>query len=453
MWTVIKQTPQFIASDLYVTVEVVGFHVSASSQHGNGVKAPHSSLLDVQPFFTDAMPLPYNKQPCSAVDDVDKTEVLGATHTHDVGGSSHTYKHVQADMDGGIDIDASRDMYKEFIDTDGVVDDAEALDVPLIENNEKDCLTTIPILEWFISNTWDNIKDPSPALGTGHLTSWHKGDHPGIGMLFKNKASVHKKHGLWQISKCTGPHSCSSLQVATDRQMMNSKFISIALEEYVREDLTRKVSSYFDECRNKTLEQLEEGQVWCKYAYDKFEANQEKAKLHRVKQMSAQQQLYTMETQSSLLNTARGDHTYRISLMDMTCTCGKWEANKIPCSHLIVVCAKHNHDATEYMDCFYRVEERYHSYELIFQPFKDRLEWPEPEERRTMMPNLRLIREKGQPTSTRIRNEMDDEDRELPTSLWIENEPNLKCGLGRQEGHNRHTCSTRSVASTSRGAT
>ena len=31
MWEVIKQTPQFIAFDLYVTVEAVGFHASASS--------------------------------------------------------------------------------------------------------------------------------------------------------------------------------------------------------------------------------------------------------------------------------------------------------------------------------------------------------------------------------------------------------------------------------------
>ena len=43
------------------------------------------------------------------------------------------------------------------------------------------------------------------------------------------------------ISKCNGPHSCTSLQVATDGRMMDSKFISIALEKYVREDLTQSV--------------------------------------------------------------------------------------------------------------------------------------------------------------------------------------------------------------------
>nr|POE88541.1 hypothetical protein CFP56_48637 [Quercus suber] len=37
------------------------------------------------------------------------------------------------------------------------------------------------------------------------------------------------------------------------------------------------------------------------------------------------------------------------------------------------------------------------------------------------MPNPRLIWNKGQPVSTRIRNEMEEDDRELPTSLWIEN--------------------------------
>ena len=213
------------------------------------------------------------------------------------------------------------------------------------------------------------------------------------------------------------------------------------------------MNSYFDDRRNKTLEQLEEEQEWCKYAYNKFEANQEKVKFHMVKRMSAQQRLYTVETQSSLLNTGRRAHTHRVSLVDKTCMYGKWEANKIPYSHLIAVCAKYKHDATEFTDHFYCVEEQYHCYKPIFQPHKDRLEWLEPQERRIVMPNPRLIREKGRPKSTRIRNGMDDEDRELPTSLCIENGPKSKCRLCRQEGHNRHRCPTRNVESTSRGGT
>ena len=69
------------------------------------------------------------------------------------------------------------------------------------------------------------------------------------------------------------------------------------------------------------------------------------------------------------------------------------------------------------------------------------------------MPNPRLIREKGWPKSIRICNEMDDDDRELTTSLWIENGPKSKCGLCRQEGHNRRRCLTRNVESISYGGT
>ena len=90
-------------------------------------------------------------------------------------------------------------MYEEFIDIDGPVGDAEVLDVPQIENNEEDFLTTVPIPEWFTSNTWDNINGPSTALGTGHLTSWHKGNHPATGMLFKNKASIQYVLTLYSV--------------------------------------------------------------------------------------------------------------------------------------------------------------------------------------------------------------------------------------------------------------
>ena len=48
------------------------------------------------------------------------------------------------------------------------------------------------------------------------------------------RATCSKKNRMWVISKCNGPHSCTSLQVATSGRMMDSKFISIALEKYVR---------------------------------------------------------------------------------------------------------------------------------------------------------------------------------------------------------------------------
>ena len=48
-----------------------------------------------------------------------------------------------------------------------------------------------------------------------------------------------------------------------------------------------KVNLYFDARRNLTLDQLEAGQEWCKYATDKFKKNQVKAKEHKVTRMCA----------------------------------------------------------------------------------------------------------------------------------------------------------------------
>ena len=116
------------------------------------MEEPHLSSLDVYPSIVDATPLPYNTQPCNAVDDLDnieEAEVLGVTQTDNVGGSSHTYEHVQAYMDGGLDIDANWDVYEEFIDNDGPVDELEVLNELQVEHNEEACPNTVPILKWF----------------------------------------------------------------------------------------------------------------------------------------------------------------------------------------------------------------------------------------------------------------------------------------------------------------
>ena len=105
-----------------------------------------------------------------------------------------------------------------------------------------------------------------------------------------------------------------------------------------------KVNSYFDARRNLTLDQLEAGQEWCKYAMDKFEKNQAKANDHMVTRMCAQAWLYQVDTPSYPLSNGGRQHTHRVDLQGMTCICGKWEAYKIPCSHVKVICARYKHD-------------------------------------------------------------------------------------------------------------
>ena len=91
------------------------------------------------------------------------------------------------------------------------------------------------------------------------------------------------------------------------------------------------------------------------------------------------------------------------------------------------------------------------SYAPVFPALKDRLSWSDPEETRRVLPNPRLIREKGRPVSTRIRNEMDEGGRRLRTTPWKEGGRKVQCELCDQEGHNRRTCPKRNEVPTSGG--
>ena len=281
MWGVIKRAGQFIGSDLYVTVHTVGFNVDGGSQYGSRVGEQESvPVTVVYPSVTPETSLPYNCQPWNgvAMDNTEDAEVLGSIHTHEDEGYTHRNEDIQTYLDEATEMDETRDVYEEFIDNDGPVENPELLDELQPENNPN------PNPEWFTSNTWDDINDPSPSLETG-LLSWRPGDEPSKGMLFNNKAAVQhaltmfsvglnkkfkymksdperlvvtcvhdaclwsiraiysKRHKLWMITTSKGPHTCSTLQVDHDGRMMDSKFIAITLESYVREDISRTVAT------------------------------------------------------------------------------------------------------------------------------------------------------------------------------------------------------------------
>ena len=61
--------------------------------------------------------------------------------------------------------------------------------------------------------------------------------------LWSVRAISSKRHKMWMITTCKGPHTCSSLHVDHNARMMDSKFIAITLESYVREDILRTIAT------------------------------------------------------------------------------------------------------------------------------------------------------------------------------------------------------------------
>ena len=163
MWGVIKRAPQFIGSD------TVGFNVDGGSQYADRVGEQQSvPITIVYPSVTVDTSLPYNIQPCNAVamDNIEDAEVLGSIHTREGRGYTHGNEDIQTYLDKAIGMDDTRDVYEEFIDNDGPKDKPKFLDELQVENNVDACPNPNPNPEWFTSNTWDNIHDPSPSLET-----------------------------------------------------------------------------------------------------------------------------------------------------------------------------------------------------------------------------------------------------------------------------------------------
>ena len=170
----IKRTPQFIAANLYVTIDAIGFNVNGGSQYASWIRELVSvSVTNVYPSVTAEISLPHNVRPCNVVDmdNIEDAEVLGSIHTHEVWGYTHKNEDVQTYMDEAIKMDDTWNVYEEFINNDGLEDNPEFFDEQRVENNTDACPIPNPTPEWFTLNTWDNIHDPSASMETC-LTSW-----------------------------------------------------------------------------------------------------------------------------------------------------------------------------------------------------------------------------------------------------------------------------------------
>ena len=191
-----------------------------------------------------------------------------------------------------------------------------------------------------------------------------------------------------------------------------------------------KLVHYFNDRRVKTQAQLSSGQAFSTHAMEIFQKWSEKASLHHVIEFNREEGTFQIQTQPSLTSMNKGNHRHVVKLGDRSCSCGKWQAYHIPCSHVIAACASQHINVYQYIDPFYSLTEMLASYQPHFEPMKDAPYWEEDPNFPMLRPDPRLLRQRGRPKSTRIRNEMD----------WRENQHKQSCGLCNQEGHNRKKC-------------
>ena len=125
--------------------------------------------------------------------------------------------------------------------------------------------------------------------------------------------------------------------------------------------------------------------------------------------------IYQVVTSLNMCSTGGGNHSYEVRLQERTCSYGKWQNIRIPCSHAIKVCDALNNDSTTYIHPLYSLDYGLNTYSHAFVVPKSKSMWRDPI-RPKWLSNPALLRAKGRPMKSRIRNEMDgvrNKDREL----------------------------------------
>nr|POE85726.1 hypothetical protein CFP56_07186 [Quercus suber] len=137
-------------------MSTLGCNVDGGSQYASRAGEQESVLVTiVYPSVTEETSLPYNVGPRNAVamDNTEAAEVLGFIHTCEGRGYTEENEDIQTHLDKAIEMDDTRDMYKKFINNDGLEDNSKFLDELQVENNVDACTNPNPNPNWFTSNT------------------------------------------------------------------------------------------------------------------------------------------------------------------------------------------------------------------------------------------------------------------------------------------------------------
>ncbi|PPR88309.1 hypothetical protein GOBAR_AA32385 [Gossypium barbadense] len=127
---------------------------------------------------------------------------------------------------------------------------------------------------------------------------------------------------------------------------------------------------------------------------------------------------------------------YRVHLRNRTCDCGRFDALRYPCSHVIAACQNLRIDPMRYVDEMYRIQTMYNVWRHVFPPVPDERKWPPVSLAPfKLLPDRELRRKpKGRPCSTRVRTNMDIQETANQQKL---------CGYCRNLGHTSRSCPNR----------
>ncbi|CAK8564722.1 unnamed protein product [Lathyrus sativus] len=255
---------------------------------------------------------------------------------------------------------------------------------------------------------------------------------------FRLVASYRKRSELWEIGIMNPPHSCSTTLFNQDHQKLTSQLMSQKLMPFVDRDPSIKVSVCISKIvsefhftpsyrktwitRNKAIEQVYGN------CLKVMKEETTKSSTHQVRIFDYRNNVFSVQETMDHGEGKPMGH-YKVDLLNGWCDCGKFQAFRVPCSHVTDACSNVRHDAYTLLSDVYRVTNLFGVYSASFPVMPCDEYWPVYEGDQ-ICHNPRMRRnKKGRPVSTRITTEMDNFDK-------LER----KCSMCRQTGHNRTRC-------------
>ncbi|XP_020228125.1 uncharacterized protein LOC109809280 [Cajanus cajan] len=220
-------------------------------------------------------------------------------------------------------------------------------------------------------------------------------------------------------------HMTTNLSEAVNKVLKGAR--NLPITALVKCTYARLVE-YFIQRLGQANADLALGKRYCQKLMDAMETNQQEATSHFVRRYDYESTRFEVEEIFNAV-TQRGGKVFNVFLNERKCECGAFQAYRYPCSHAIAACAHVRIDPLTFVDAAYTNEYIKAAYSGQWFPLGSE-ENIQPTNGPRIVPDETMIRTKGRPKSTRIRNEMD----------WTESQRRQRCGHCRREGHNRTNC-------------
>nr|XP_027069017.1 uncharacterized protein LOC113694296 [Coffea arabica] len=142
----------------------------------------------------------------------------------------------------------------------------------------------------------------------------------------------------------------------------------------------------------------------------KFKNSDQKAGCHRVVEFDGSSGVYKVVTGRRV--DGKGGNTQTVKYFENTCSCGKWQCYRLPCSHVLAVCRHRRDNPGALVDPQFTKRRWAVQYSGKFNPLPHRDTWLQPDWELQADRSKYVARRAGRIRARRIRNEMDERDLE-----------------------------------------